>query len=70
MCDESSIAPRSGHSCNVYKDYMIIFAGIHEVTKELDDMAAYCFSTGKWIHLFNEPVPSKDQMESPAKLKS
>jgi hypothetical protein len=33
---------------------MIVFAGIHEVTQELDDMAAYCFNQRKWIYLFGE----------------
>ena len=56
-CDELSIAARSGHSCCSYGHYLIVFAGIHEVTKELDDMAAYCLKTKKWIHLFKEPVP-------------
>ncbi len=39
--NESSITSRSGHSACVYKDHMVIFAGIHEVTKELDDLAVY-----------------------------
>ena len=33
---------------------MIIFGGIHEVTKELDDMVAYNFLRNTWIKLFNE----------------
>ena len=60
QCDEQSIAARSGHSCEVYGDYMIVFAGIHEITKELDDMAVYGFQKQKWIHLFKEPVPQKN----------
>ena len=43
--EETAIASRSGHSASVFNDYMIIFAGIHEVTKELDDMAAYSFKS-------------------------
>jgi hypothetical protein len=31
---------------------MIVFAGIHEVTKELDDMCLFSFSENKWIALF------------------
>ena len=46
----------SGHSASIYQDHMIIFAGIHEVTHELDDMAAYNFKTNKWVHLFSEPI--------------
>jgi len=43
LCDSSMIVSRSGHSSSVYKDYMILFGGIHEVTKELDDMIAFSF---------------------------
>lgn len=35
--------PRSGHSCALYKDLMLIFGGIFEVTKELNDLMAYDF---------------------------
>ena len=38
-----NIAPRSGHSCNIYKDKLIIFGGIQEITKELDDLISYDF---------------------------
>lgn len=70
-CEEPSIAARSGHSSEIYGDYLIIFAGIHEVTKELDDLAVYSFKKQKWIHLFKEPVPQKTQTtDSPAKLSS
>ena len=31
--------PRAGHSASMYKDkYMIIYGGIEEITKELNDM--------------------------------
>ena len=52
---EVQIASRSGHSASIFQDRMIVFAGIHEVTHELDDMAAYNFKTKKWVHLFKEP---------------
>lgn len=55
-CEEQSIISRSGHSACVFQDYMIICAGIHEVTKELDDLAAYSFKNKKWIHMFKDPV--------------
>ena len=56
MDDDVQIASRSGHRASIYQDHMIIFAGIHEVTHELDDMAAYNFKTNKWVHLFSEPI--------------
>lgn len=33
---------------------MIVFAGIHEVTKELDDMHVYDFKNKEWYALFEE----------------
>jgi len=54
-CNEESIQSRSGHSACIYNNNMIIFAGIHEVTKELDDLAVYNFESKKWVHMFNEP---------------
>ena len=56
MDDDVHIASRSGHSASIFQDHMIIFAGIHEVTHELDDMAAFNFKTKKWVHLFKEPI--------------
>ena len=47
-----SLLPRSGHSACVYEDWMLIFGGIHEITKELEDMAVYNFKTQEWIHFF------------------
>lgn len=38
---------------------MLIFGGIHEVTKELDDMVAYNLKTKEWCHLFQEYVAPK-----------
>lgn len=36
--DETSPKPRSGHSTGVYGRYMIVYGGIHDVCKELNDM--------------------------------
>lgn len=38
---EQAVPPRSGHSCCVYGDHLIIFGGIQEITKELDDCLVY-----------------------------
>jgi len=48
----NEIEPRSGHSACVFDHHMIIFAGIHEITKELDDLACFSFASGKWDHMF------------------
>jgi hypothetical protein len=38
----------------MYKDMMIVFGGIHEVTKELNDMMVFDFKSKKWTVLFEE----------------
>jgi hypothetical protein len=53
------IVSRSGHSACAYNDYMILFGGIHEVTKELDDMIAFSFKKNHWIILFKEYIAQK-----------
>ena len=44
---ESSYQPscRSGHSANIFNDKMVIFGGILELTKELNEMLMYDFKT-------------------------
>lgn len=49
--DESSPLQWSGHSMTTYKHYLIIFGGIHEVTKELDDAYAFNTKTNKFTML-------------------
>ena len=47
--------PRSGHSACIYKDrYMIIYGGIEEITKELNDMHIFDCRAEKWMVLFEE----------------
>lgn len=60
--DEIKPLPRSGHSACLYKDMMLIFGGIYEVTKELDDMFLFDFRNKRWILFFEE-------ISSPAKLR-
>jgi hypothetical protein len=51
---------RSGHTCDVYDRYMVMFGGIFEITKELNDCMMYDFKHNKWITLFEEQVsPNK-----------
>jgi N-acetylneuraminic acid mutarotase len=54
---------RSGHSSDVFDNYMIIFGGIYEITKELNDFYLYDFKTNKWATLFeetNSPLKVRD----------
>lgn len=39
---------RSGHSSDVCKDYLVIFGGIWDVTKELNDLHLYSFNRNTW----------------------
>ena len=50
---------RSGHSCDIYGQYMVIFGGFYEITKELNDLYLFDFINEKWIPIFieeNSPV--------------
>ncbi|CAI2366389.1 unnamed protein product [Moneuplotes crassus] len=58
---------RSGHSTGVYKDYIIIYAGIHELTQELCDMYLYNTKNGNWASMFEDvysPVHQNRSMNS------
>jgi len=45
---------RSGHSCDVFENHMIIFGGIYEITKELNDFHLFDFIKNRWVTLFEE----------------
>ncbi|CAI2360532.1 unnamed protein product [Moneuplotes crassus] len=45
---------RSGHSATVYKNFMIIFGGIHELTQELNDLEAFDLKSKKWYSVIEE----------------
>jgi len=57
--------PRSGHSTEVYGDFIVIFGGIHEVTKELDDCAVYSIKRNEWICI-NEEASQLRKLNSPS----
>ena len=40
---------RSGHSSDVFDEYLVIFGGIWDVTKELNDLHIYSFTRNQWI---------------------
>ena len=47
---------------------MVVFGGIYEVTKELNDMIIYNIKTKKWVTLFEEqssPIKTKNTFISP-----
>ena len=46
---------RSGHAADIYEgQYMIVFGGIYEITKELNDLHIFDFGKRKWITVFEE----------------
>ena len=57
---------RSGHSCDVIGKYMIVYGGIHEITKEQNDMHLLDLETNTWISIF-EPEPVAE-LGSPTKV--
>ena len=48
---EASFKPsaRSGHSANIFNDKMVVFGGILELTKELNEMLTYDFQTSCFV---------------------
>ncbi len=40
---------RSGHTSDIYEDFLVIFGGIWDVTKELNDLHLYSFNENRWI---------------------
>jgi N-acetylneuraminic acid mutarotase len=49
---EGAPLARSGHSSSLSGQYMIVFGGILDVTKELDDMMIYDLENKRWTQLF------------------
>ena len=45
---------RSGHSTGVFKNYIIIFGGIHELIQELNDLHLYDIEKKTWITIHEE----------------
>lgn len=57
--EESCPVPRSGHSAAIYNnDYMVIFGGIFEITRELNDCYIYSIRENTWYTLFEETGPA------------
>ncbi|OMJ68853.1 hypothetical protein SteCoe_33574 [Stentor coeruleus] len=58
---------RSGHSAVIFKDVMIVFGGMKDITKETNDMYSYNFESQEWVmfqfeHQIKDPV-SNEQLE-------
>ena len=51
VVDDVQPEVRSGHSSCVYDNMIIVFGGIYEVTKELNDCYGYSLTEKRWIAL-------------------
>ena len=58
---------RSGHSMTVIGDIIVIFGGIWDVTKELNDLHAYSITNNKWTTL-NDSANQAQIERSPNKI--
>ena len=52
--------PRSGHSANVHNGKMYVFGGILELTKELDDLFSFDFTSRKFTAISEGSVTQND----------
>jgi hypothetical protein len=60
---------RSGHSACNYNGYMIIFGGLFEITKELNDSYLYDFDKNTWVSFFAESGSFSPRSGSPVSAK-
>lgn len=55
---------RCGHSSEVYNGYLLVFGGIFEITKELNDLFIFNLETRVWKRLFRASI--EENLESPS----
>lgn len=46
--------PRSGHAACLFENYMIIYGGIFDICKELNDMHIFDMKAERWLCFFEE----------------
>lgn len=59
---------RSGHSADFYQGNMVIFGGLFEITKELNDCFLYDFNRNMWLCFFDESGSFSPRASSPTSL--
>jgi hypothetical protein len=60
---------RSGNSLQTYENYLVLFGGIHDMTRELNDCHLFDIAKKKWISLYDETnSPVKIPANSPVKM--
>lgn len=57
---------RTGHTTAIYKGHLIMFGGIYEITRELNDMFAFNLQTKVWTRLFR--ASNEDNLGASQKL--
>lgn len=57
--------PRSGHTMNDYGDFLVVFGGIFEVTKELNDCVVFSLKQQEWICIHQEHQSPRKATDSP-----
>lgn len=62
--DEVIPEPRSGHSAQIYDGVMLVFGGILEVTKEMNDVCAFSISQKRWVYLCEDLQSPVKKMKS------
>ena len=55
---------RGGHSASLIGHYMVIFGGLYDLTKEMNDMHVFDLKNEKWTKLYED-----EQNMSPIKLR-
>lgn len=58
---------RTGHSMCVYKGHILIFGGIHEITKEMNDCFIFDLQKHLWRRLFATVDPIEATQDQDAK---
>jgi N-acetylneuraminic acid mutarotase len=61
---------RSGHTAVLREKYMMIFGGIYEITKELNDAYLYDIEKNEWILFFSKKMAPSNTGFSPSPTKS
>lgn len=55
--------PRSGHTAVAAGNYMLVFGGILELTKELNDLSIFSFETRKWVKAIEDPFAEEKEKQ-------
>ena len=65
IAPEGEVCPvaRSGHTACASDGTMFVFGGILELTKELNDLSVFDFSTEKWTKAIEDPFAEEKEKQ-------